>query len=193
MQQESDEWAPEEVVNVRWQRGRGGAYACAREIMNVHVQFPSSLLRSSDRIKPQARPEAAAWGGEQETIYSPLCGRQRTLTMTSDVLSPARRARSFERLNPRHRFAHLGLILSLLRSENVAAKCAKGRENKKIFFSRPFAHFEGNILTLAGASEAELSSNYAFNNCLAITNLWISDVPSPIVQSFESRQYFSAG
>ena len=26
-----------------------------------------------------------------------------------------------------------------------------------------------------------------------ITNFWISDVPSPIVQSFASRKYFSAG
>jgi hypothetical protein len=34
---------------------------------------------------------------------------------------------------------------------------------------------------------------YALSKDFAITNLWISLVPSPIVQSFESRQYFSAG
>lgn len=31
------------------------------------------------------------------------------------------------------------------------------------------------------------------NRFFAITIRWISLVPSPIVQSFESRQYFSAG
>jgi hypothetical protein len=34
---------------------------------------------------------------------------------------------------------------------------------------------------------------YALKSCRAITIRWISLVPSPIVQSLESRQYFSAG
>jgi len=40
---------------------------------------------------------------------------------------------------------------------------------------------------------ALLTNNYEAISCRAITNRCTSLVPSPMVQSFESRQYFSAG